>query len=808
MATESEIGGTRTINSTHLIELYKMGFKKLVPYSKYGNPIGIPILKDGIPVIEDDKQKVGWTPIYENPHYWTEETLVKRGIEFRDGVGVCLGDTGLSDEQGVLHDNILDIDSDAVYDKLFVLMNPGPKCSLIRKIFEQGCVVKSRKPKGRHIHWLSHKLYKPITSLDCKPGFEFEIKTGKWCAPLPLTRHRSDPNFQYRWEVKSEKIPPSDEFYDVVLEVLQDCLKPRPDKVYVKDDSGDKKQDSGSSEQKHGSGNGKSDGLQLEDHDVEKIRVLVQPIYKKGHRNFLVFSLSCVFRRQGISKDSVIAVVENLAKNDGISQEADIRKAISVVEDAFKDDITIIAGTEYLKQVFNSITDSHAEGNKIFIEIFKIIHKVQEKRPEEEKQSIEDWLTCNVLAEYVCITAYDNRELFIYDEKRGLYLRNQEWRIRQLCRTLNHDIKKSVVDEVIDRVKDWNYIDRLRFDSDDNWMNVKNGLLNIHTLELKEHSPNNLSTIQLPLKYNPKARCPKILKFLSEILNPEDIRVILQLIGYCLYKTNRYEKAFILFGTGSNGKSTLINLIEYFLGFKNPYKNVSHVSLHDLAQHKFKQAELDGKLANVFADLGNKKISPDHWGTVKALISRDSMTVERKNRDPFDMRPYAKLVFSCNEIPELPDNTYATWRRLILLEFENVFTENRDTNLIDKLTTESELSGLLNMALYNLKDLIRNNEFSYTKDIETVRKMYKLNSDTLEKFEHEWIEVLGAESREYVICRDVYGKYLETCGRKAKTDAQLGTYLKMALAGRWGGKHTKKINLVQENVYYGIRLKE
>jgi P4 family phage/plasmid primase-like protien len=274
-----------------------------------------------------------------------------------------------------------------------------------------------------------------------------------------------------------------------------------------------------------------------------------------------------------------------------------------------------------------------------------------------------------------------------------VYLRNQEWRIRQLCRSIDHDVSTYTINEVINRVKDLNDVDRSKFDSDNDIINVKNGLLNIHTLEFKEHSPNYLSTVQLPIKYDPKAKCPKILKFLTEVLKSEDIHVILQLIGYCLYRTNRYERAFIFYGQGSNGKSTLIRLIEYFLGFTSLYKNVSHVSLQNLAKNRFKPAELYGKSANLFADLGNKKISSEHWGTIKMLISGDSMSVERKGKDPFEFTPFAKLIFSCNEIPELPDNTYATWRRLILLEFENIFEENRDVNLIDKLTTEEEISG-------------------------------------------------------------------------------------------------------------------
>jgi hypothetical protein len=347
MATEAEFG--KVISPTYLIELYKMGFRKLVPMSKNDSHIGIPVIKDGIPVIEDGKQKYSWTPLYENPHHWTEERLVKQSVDFKNGVGVCLGDIGLEDEQGILYHNMLDIDSNAVYDKLLTLMNPGPKCSLVKRMFEQGCVVKTRKPKGRHIHWLSHKLYKPIRIVYCKEGSEFEIKTGKWCAPLPPTAHRVDTNFHYNWESKSVRgIPVSDDFYDIVLEVLKDFLKEKTLDDYQKTKE-ESKQDSDSNEQKQKqkqdstngskqSGNGKVTGLELNEEDVKKITKPIQPYYIKGCSNVIVFSLSGVLCREGIAKEYVIEVIEKLANNDGISQKTDIQKAISQVERVFQED--------------------------------------------------------------------------------------------------------------------------------------------------------------------------------------------------------------------------------------------------------------------------------------------------------------------------------------------------------------------------------------------------------------------------------------------------------------------------------------
>lgn len=76
------------------------------------------------------------------------------------------------------------------------------------------------------------------------------------------------------------------------------------------------------------------------------------------------------------------------------------------------------------------------------------------------------------------------------------------------------------------------------------------------------------------------------------------------------------------------------------------------------------------------------------------------MKADRKHCQPFEFENYAKLVFSANEIPQSEDTSYAYFRRWIIFFFENVFEgDNNDPNLIDRLTTETEMSGLLNLSL-------------------------------------------------------------------------------------------------------------
>ena len=217
-------------------------------------------------------------------------------------------------------------------------------------------------------------------------------------------------------------------------------------------------------------------------------------------------------------------------------------------------------------------------------------------------------------------------------------------------------------------------------------------MLNVHTLEFTEHSPDYLSLVQLPIKYDPNAKCPNVLKFLGQVLKPKDVFTSLQLCDYCLYKSAKYEKAVMCVGKGDNGKSTFLKPIERLLGVKN----VSHVSLQELNGDKFAIANLCGKLANIFADLKSEKLP--NTGVFKMLVSGDVIRAQRKHAQPFDYGNYAKLIYSANQIPEADDISYAYFKRWIILIFDRIFTnDNKDTNLINKLTTDEELSGLLTL---------------------------------------------------------------------------------------------------------------
>lgn len=162
-------------------------------------------------------------------------------------------------------------------------------------------------------------------------------------------------------------------------------------------------------------------------------------------------------------------------------------------------------------------------------------------------------------------------------------------------------------------------------------------------------------------------------------------------MAYCLWRYRKFHLWMLLNGTGQNGKSTLLTLIERFFG----PQNVSGESLDRILKEKFSPANLYQKLVNVDADLSGD-ILLRNTGKLKKLTGNDEFPGEFKYKQAFKFRNYAKLIFSCNEIPEFNDKTDAFFRRLIIINFIQQFLgDKEDPNLIDKLSTEDELSGLL-----------------------------------------------------------------------------------------------------------------
>ncbi|HID09517.1 TPA: hypothetical protein EYP13_04765, partial [Candidatus Micrarchaeota archaeon] len=124
---------------------------------------------------------------------------------------------------------------------------------------------------------------------------------------------------------------------------------------------------------------------------------------------------------------------------------------------------------------------------------------------------------------------------------------------------------------------------------------VANGILDMERRELLPFSPDFRFTFKLAVRFDRKAKANRIRRFIHEIAgSKEDEENILRMIGYILVPKQPLQSFFILYGTGSNGKSTLIKVLRTFLG----EDLVATRTLSDLLHNRFAFAELDGKLLN------------------------------------------------------------------------------------------------------------------------------------------------------------------------------------------------------------------
>lgn len=292
-------------------------------------------------------------------------------------------------------------------------------------------------------------------------------------------------------------------------------------------------------------------------------------------------------------------------------------------------------------------------------------------------------------------------------------------------------------------------------------INCRNGILDLETMTLEPHSPDFLSPVQVGAAYDPEATCPAIERFLGGVLAEDLVPVAIELAGYLVTPDNRLQTAVMLLGEGANGKSVFLELLRRLIG----PQNVSNVALQHLDEHRFAAAELEGKLANIFADLDARALQSS--GIFKSITGNDPIMAERKNRDPFHFTPYARLLFSANEPPGTPDSTDAFFRRWLILPFERRFDgNNADRSLIDKLSTPQELSGLLNLGLAALPELRARGAFRTAKSAQAAADRFRVDSDSVAGFIADSCEIGPEQSVARSSLFDAYKNWCFESNRK------------------------------------------
>lgn len=316
----------------------------------------------------------------------------------------------------------------------------------------------------------------------------------------------------------------------------------------------------------------------------------------------------------------------------------------------------------------------------------------------------------------------DKKTLYYYDGEVGIYRQDEngikmETEIVSMFGDLATRYTVKEIMHILMRTKKIQISQKEMFEifKYDGLICFKNGVYNVKTNEIQNHSPDVYFTKQIPVIYDPKAQCPMIKDAFDGIFEGVDDEW--EWCGYCLTESNWLELISFYVGRGGTGKSTYFNLIESV--FDRDY--IANRDPHELTEDKYALSDLFGMSLCMSGDIGKDPIKNSH--ILKRASGRDPFSAERKYQHAFTMVNTAKFMYSCNEPPIINDKTGSMGRRM-RYRYLNKQHETNDPFYLDKLTSENEKSGFINMALEGLKRLVERGGFK-DKDDDPDEKMLK-----------------------------------------------------------------------------------
>lgn len=312
-------------------------------------------------------------------------------------------------------------------------------------------------------------------------------------------------------------------------------------------------------------------------------------------------------------------------------------------------------------------------------------------------------------------------------------------------------------------------------------INLANGVVNIDTLTLEPHSEKYGFQYCLPFKFDAIAEAPMFAKFMAEITchdqKLEDM--LLEFMGYAISNdVPDAQKFLVMMGEGNNGKTTLINILNYLGG-----EGARSLSPKQIFESPFDVILLNGALFNVIEEMP-KYSKSDFWDRMKAMITGTPVTASKKGKDAFKFVVKAKFIMLCNALPKGGEPSRGFFRRFIVAPFEAEFSHEKGNLVvgIDRKIIDTEMSGVLNMVLRGYHRLIENNyQFTKSPKTEAALAEYKLVADNVSKWASEHVIagqpkhqspdspwIVPAASNELVACvtkmRDSYVQWVQTQG--------------------------------------------
>ena len=346
----------------------------------------------------------------------------------------------------------------------------------------------------------------------------------------------------------------------------------------------------------------------------------------------------------------------------------------------------------------------------------------------------------------------ETKEFYIFDGRKFSIISNK--RVTEILR--EHLLGSNVKLQWINEIK--SYLREMQapldiFNRRDDVLLFNNGsfIIRENELEMIPDSMDYKMTIEVPYNYEAGNYCDRWQDNLDRILPDEKDQSILQeLMGYLLVPNNDAKKIFVLYGPGDTGKTLVLRVIERLLG----NENICNVDLSMLSE-RFQSTALTGKLADIIDDQDFVYLKSS--GIIKSITGGGTIGAEIKGGRHFNFRNYARIVYTCNKIPQAADRGDAWHTRHLILPFLVKIPESeKDRNIINTF----DYNGIASWAAEGLLRLrARRWKFNTSDNVDKASAEYQRINDPFQDFLNECC-IQGPDLIEsYQSIREAYSGY-------------------------------------------------
>ncbi|WP_406448983.1 phage/plasmid primase, P4 family [Streptomyces sp. NBC_01622] len=321
--------------------------------------------------------------------------------------------------------------------------------------------------------------------------------------------------------------------------------------------------------------------------------------------------------------------------------------------------------------------------------------------------------------------------------RNGVYETDHETFVSKVANLLGNDHRstylESVRQQAVARLRDEHRL--IPAHADEPVLNCANGLLDLRTGELRPHTPEYLSTNQIPVEWHEDATCPHYAEWLEQMC-PGQVDDLEETFSAMLDPSCSPLKNPFLYGPTRSGKSTMLRIAMAVVGSGN----FSAVKLHELCVNRFKAAEVYGRMLNAGSDLSGQDVKD--LSVFRMLTGADPVSAERKHQTPFTFTNRALFAFSANDLPQVSESHDAYFARIKPFRFGTSFLGHEDQEIERKIMTE--LPGILVRLVSAWQR--RNVRGTYLPTPKDVQNEFETNSNRLRLFMAEELEAIPAKT--------------------------------------------------------------